>query len=801
MLIVSEIALERAEFRVIIKDNKFFSGESIEIKDGDRWIPILENLDGLSTLTFWANKEKSSKRVIFERRKKKKLYYNLQDEDITLNLDYCLEENNILHIRYKFSTNKDLELSKIAVFYKILLGNAPDFTWVPHIRPRKNLVIGDHVFRSPVIIYKKGNVAFAMIPDLKTLGQNRPFQTFMDLNLSSDNFSKSQYIAYGFGNYKPHRHVYFKHNTAAKWKIDAGTDLMFRYYIISFRGQSVSEILFFINNFLWEKYGRRNLYQNLNPQIVPYDINVKEGFEALFERQNYWGDLKMNNVECGGFWVSTWVGKEKLPLNFIKKNNIRDYTQNYSKRHRIAVIFNTAWFLNIRSAYGLRYFGELWKREDLLMKGKKMLNLILQLPRNKGIFPSLVLPSSSDSIEFSTVKGVKAWQILEEEYNLVDASLTMYWAIKYSNDFNYLKESVKEVCKDLVTLIKDLQLENGEIPTFITFDDNNEIIINDDLSGSASSGASLMFLLEYYKLTNDNNILLICERIAEFIIAKIIPEDKWLDFEAFYSCTHPLYTEYDTFTRSYVMNNLCIYWCAEGFKDLYRATGKERYIEFGERILAIMSLFQQVWDMPYINYHTFGGFGCQNTDAELGDARQGLFVKTYMEYYLETGKEEYMERGIAALRASWALQILREYEEICPGNLTETETIDTIDRGLIRENYGHAGYDKRISNYIMLDWGIGTAATASAYAKKHFGDLFIDFKNRFVFGIDGILMKRFDFNDRQVLIEFDLINKKETLIVKARDVPFDLIELIFNKESVGNFKKDDLEKGFMKNIR
>lgn len=167
MFKISEFILEKENLRIRVEEKSNLMREIIEIKDGNKWFPILSNLEGYNTLTFWLKNELFSKKVIFERRKKKKLYYQLEDEDISLNLDYCLEENNILHIRYKIFTNRDLKLSKLAVYYKILLGKDPDFTWVPHIRPKNNLVMGDHIFRSPVIIYKKNNIAFALIPDFK----------------------------------------------------------------------------------------------------------------------------------------------------------------------------------------------------------------------------------------------------------------------------------------------------------------------------------------------------------------------------------------------------------------------------------------------------------------------------------------------------------------------------------------------------------------------------------------------------------------------------------------------------------
>ena len=44
------------------------------------------------------------------------------------------------------------------------------------------------------------------------------------------------------------------------------------------------------------------LHENLAPQVLPYDINVDEGYKAIFERHKVWGNFKINNVDCGGSW-------------------------------------------------------------------------------------------------------------------------------------------------------------------------------------------------------------------------------------------------------------------------------------------------------------------------------------------------------------------------------------------------------------------------------------------------------------------------------------------------------------------
>ena len=152
---ISKFVLESQKLRIIIEEHENFTKEIIEVKDKDTWIPILKNFDQNSTLRIWNKNDIITKPLHFLKEKKKKLYYQLNDEDFFLNLDYCLEEENILHIRYKLSNNRDIKFSKLLVNYEILLGKNPDYTWVPHLVPKDNLVIGDHVFRSPVIIYKK----------------------------------------------------------------------------------------------------------------------------------------------------------------------------------------------------------------------------------------------------------------------------------------------------------------------------------------------------------------------------------------------------------------------------------------------------------------------------------------------------------------------------------------------------------------------------------------------------------------------------------------------------------------------
>ncbi len=819
--------LEKELIRVKIDENKNHTSEIVEVKHNNLWIPILSSNKSFSTLNYWINEKQITKKLNYLKSKKKKIYYNLDDDDFLLQLDYCLEDTNIFHIRYKLSNKKNLQLSKLLVNYSIILGGNPDFIWVPHLRPEEGLVMGDHIYRSPVIIYKKAEIAFALIPDLKTLAANHPLKSFMDFNLQPDK-NKYPQISYGFGNYEPFKHTFFKHEPSKIWEIPKGTDLTFRYYIIVFNNKNILEILQSINQFFWEKYVRKNLYDSFEPQVLPYCINVQEGFKAIFDRHRFWGDFVINKKECGGIWQRSWAGTKKKAIQFIvpeklalhrERNSTENVSSNvgvhkgindiiydpekvkwfdkYTRRHafapRIAEVWNNAWFLNMRTAYSFRYFAKEFDNIELKEKADRILNTILNLPRKNGIFPSVIFPAGLHSNIISYINGVKAG-LYSDQYNIVDACLAMYWALKSYQDFEKI-DLIVERSKELLELIKLIQQKNGAIPTFIGLK-NEKIDIDKALLGSASSGAVLMFLTELHKIYPNSEVLTLAEIISKYLQDEILPKNKWHDFEPFFSCTMLPLNFFDDYTNSHVMNTLCIYWCAEGLKELFKLTKNSDYLKDGEQALAILSLFQQVWNMPYISYNTFGGFGVQNADAELGDARQGLFVRTYMEYYLLTNNEEYMERGIAALRASWSLQLLKEYEGICPGNTKNIETIDNVDKGSMYENYGHTGSDYRMYGQITFDWGIGTAAMATAYTKNHFGDLFIDFKNQFVFGIDGVLMKQFEFKENTIHISIDVLQRERFIILKARNAPKIPVEIIINEKSIGTIEKEFLETGY-----
>ena len=141
----------------------------------------------------------------------------------------------------------------------------------------------------------------------------------------------------------------------------------------------------------------------------------------------------------------------------------------------------------------------------------------------------------------------------------------------------------------------------------------------------------------------------------EFIGREVLPRHIWWDFETFKSCARKNFDFYDSVTAQYPQNNLSTMQAAMAYLELYRVSKERRWLETGTNVLDYLLLTQQVWSPPYFGPKLLGGFTTQNTDAEWSDARQSYAAVLLLDYYRETGKVEYLERAVAAARATFAV--------------------------------------------------------------------------------------------------------------------------------------------------
>jgi hypothetical protein len=166
----------------------------------------------------------------------------------------------------------------------------------------------------------------------------------------------------------------------------------------------------------------------------------------------------------------------------------------------------------------------------------------------------------------------------------------------------------------------------------------------------------------------------------------------------------------------YKQNTLSMFWTAEALYHSYKITGERKYLRFGQRCLDEMLMKQASWQPPYIYVNAVGGFGVMNCDGEWNDARQSLFAELIILYGLEINKKEYIERGLAALRASFVMMYCPENPEVKMLWEKVWPFFNEKDYGFTMENYGHGGLvnpeGDGMGNFTIFDWGNGSAAAA-----------------------------------------------------------------------------------------
>lgn len=136
------------------------------------------------------------------------------------------------------------------------VGEKPDLTWAPNLRPTDDAVIGDLAFFSPAAIVQHGRIAAALVPDLDILKRNRPMPTALDLDLNNG-LLFAPLLSYGFCDYEPDetgRH--FRHDITSSRKL--GTNrLAYGCHLIIDANCKPKSAHKTVSHFLWNKYGSR----------------------------------------------------------------------------------------------------------------------------------------------------------------------------------------------------------------------------------------------------------------------------------------------------------------------------------------------------------------------------------------------------------------------------------------------------------------------------------------------------------------------------------------------------------------
>jgi hypothetical protein len=657
---------------------------------------------------------------------------NLRSFGIKETVDIDTIEPGIYHLKFTFSAAGLISIRSLEIPLQFMADSAAireevrnSFHWVPNLKKDPGDIFSEHVFRSPAIILTHKQSVLSVIPDLEAIKEYPETPCYLDLNLSRSGII----ISYGLSNYRTKYHVYYEHADSS-FILPEKTELGL--YLITSNNFSPLNIVKKTNSFMWNTYGK-NYVHSILPQVLPFRKYADIGYAMALSR--YWVDGP--DPRTGGITLSTYLDKS---------------TSIYRGRDYKDDLWFHSWFNNARTAYGLYLWGyeagnKVWQDKALCT-----MNLLLNSPRDNGFFKTIWVPEKNGWVASGQGGGPGL-------YHVPDNAWTAIWLLRFNDELRKLSGADKFLL-DFTNGLLGTQLENGSFPARIRVSDlkPDSIMMN-----SASGSLATWFLEEMIlrkKLSPETEAKAVraVNKSLSFLEKEILPGLRFQDFEVFFSCAPNSLDSFDSLTWLCPHNTLSIQWSAEAFLKAYKLFNRKSDLDNGEFCLNILSLYQQVWNPPIIDFYAFGGFGVQNTDAEWSDARQAQFAETYLDYFLTTRNQEYLERGVAACRASFALMAIPENKSICPQNYEGT-SFNGEFMGAMAENFGHSGYNKR-SGQSGFHWGTGSALTTAAIFRAELGDIYLDFKSHTATGIDGVVVDETRWGDTVKLITSGLADSR-----------------------------------------
>ena len=680
-----------------------------------------------------------------------------------------------------------------------------DYAWVPTLKSRPGDVIGDHTFRSPCLIAQHAGVQVALVPNLNLYG-NSPLRTIMDFNLPwvPHGAGLAPQLCYAMQDYAPHGHVFYAPSGSAAVlqpgeTLRIGFTLLFDLEAGPLAHQQVLR-------FLWQRYGQNNLTSSTAPQVMRFDEYARLAFENTFDRYKLWREFELSGKKYGGLCARIIRsglnrGSVKLPedttpgvvMNYL-------FTPAMSPRDKLSLIkwnsrgihshlWNAMFLNNVRTSFGLMHYARRWQDRSLEERARAIWNLALVAPVRAGIFPSVFV---GDEHHPNWAPGTRVWRYTTA-YHTPDAAITGWWMLAIDRFLMKDRELFGERCAGLGDFYRRIQLPSGAIPTWIKVNKDSSAHIVSALKESASSTAAGRFLTELFRATGREEYLDTARRIADFIIERVFPAQAWYDTEVFYSCAPKRLGWIDPATGIRPQGSLCISWTAGLMGNLYEFTREQRYLSYGRAVLDTLLLFQQIWNAPFLDIDTRGGFSSINNDAEWNDARQALFASLLMDWYGITGEAELFHRGIAALRAAFTLMYIEEHRQFASANVCP---MSAEDRGAFAENYGHSGLNAKIEGYVIPDWGAGTAVAAAALANVRWGDIYIDAARGNAFGINGCRVKHAELRPLSFNLDIEKLSDAP-LLLKCAGATEPHTEVTINGKSRGVHDRAALECGIL----
>jgi len=687
---------------------------------------------------------------------------------------------------FHFEVEADLQgtppkLDYLLSTFTFNIKGAPDFVHTPGLKfdnedskqnrfkllPAKDQIIGDRAFHAPAVIVQNKNLFAALVPDLNSINKyaitspdarrtldiprnifSAPLEddkytmpTGLDLNIQSGLTDKPLFTYGVMDNIIAHHIRYQRVNdttmvrTLDKNKVQYGFDLLVSAETAEHTGfQKVAA-------HQWKMFGHR-VFLNRPHLAMPFEEYfrivdsitfhpIKSKLAGNFNTSGRNTMVQDIDVPLKGFDdMGSWLQWE---MNGLPVGGYRSAIPWWND-----VVHNSTFWNNARDASGFYFWGEKLNKSDLTDKAKRIINFCLQAPRSeKGLFATLYNANTKTwGLQFSDPPHGKNEFFLRESdsYEIPAMSKTGAHLLDY-----YLRcekdERIVVYLKPYADWLLTAIDERGAVPSYVT----TKMEPSPILLYSAQPAASMWFLSAYYNATKEDKYREGAKQIASYLEKEILPEAKWTDMEQYFSCgKKPLEFERDVWQHQVVRGNLANIWACEGFAALYEATGDKKYLEFGEQAVDYVSFSQCSWEPHFIyTAFPFGGFTADNSDnATMLDARQAEMVKPYIWYGKTLGRQDLIERGIAAAKSSVVLMNLPSHKA---NNIYRHTNI--YPYGLGPENIDHEAHPQSAMR-THPSWGEGSGVfTGLAEAYRELNGGYIDFDKSIQVGVNGVVIK------------------------------------------------------------
>ena len=435
-------------------------------------------------------------------------------------------------------------------------------------------------------------------------------------------------------------------------------------------------------------------------------------------------------------------------------------------------VYLSAWFNTLRTSFGMALYARRTGNEELLRLARQTTELALKAPGADGAFKCIAVVPSDHNKAVLWAAGDGSGGSTKDGYLGYDMSWTAYWLLKWRAAELPGSDAILPRCRALADFFIKRQSPDGMLPTW--FAEDGSVIEAQSRTVKAETGPVVLFLLELYAQDPNSQWLAAAKRGLTFLEQNVIAQRQWYDFETFWSCS-PRKPALDERSQQWPANDLALGQTVAAYLTAFRVTGDRTYLDHGERLLDYLLLYQQCWTNPLINdlkcpTMLLGGFTTQNSDAEWSDARQSQFGNILLDYYRASGEIEYLERGIAALRAQFP---------VSPS-----------------ENWAHEGYGTK-SGISSFHWGTGSGMAGIEIEEDYLRDAVVDVASGQGVGVNGLNVTECTIQNGDIRLGFTspFPWQRSPVFVFHRCKPLQQYRLYVNGTKRGVWRGEEMEKG------